>query len=211
VSKGPLTRPAALVLIIANFVPLWGVIFRGWDVANILHLYWAENLAFGLITILKILTNRHPTKVLPEKIFLTVFFSIHYGMFCYGHAMFVFGGLIDGGHIDAASEARAYLHSHWFVVLGFFASHLVSYFYHYLGKDEAAQMEPIKVMLLPYGRIVVLHVTIVFGGMVVMAMGSSTALVGMLVIAKTAGDLMLHFREHRVVPGAEKEWAGISR
>jgi hypothetical protein len=194
-----------------NFIPLLGVIFRGWDVANILHLYWAENLAFGLITILKILTNRHPSAGFPEKVFMAVFFSVHYGMFCYGHAMFVFGGLIDGGFFNASTEARAYLHSHWFVVLGFFASHLVSYFYNYLGKGEAAGMEPIKVMFLPYGRIVILHVTIIFGGMAVMALGNSTALVGMLVIVKTAGDLMLHFREHRVTQGAEKELAGISR
>lgn len=59
-SKKLFARPAALALIAANFIPLWGVVCRGWDAANIVQLYWAENVVFGLITFLRILTNRHP-------------------------------------------------------------------------------------------------------------------------------------------------------
>lgn len=196
-SKVLLSRPAALVLLLANFIPLLGVLFRGWDVANILHLYWAENVAFGLITILRILTNRHTPGALPGLVFMSVFFTVHYGFFCYGHAMFVFGGLIGGGGLfDASDNAAAYLRDHWYVVAGFFGSHLVSYFLNYLGRGEAKEMEPGKVMFLPYRRIVVLHVTIILGGMAVMALGNSAALVAVLVIAKTAGDLFLHFKEH---------------
>ena len=193
-SKGLLARPAALALILANFIPLWGVIFRGWDVANILHVYWAENVVFGAVTILKLLTNGHPKTTFQEKVSLAVFFSLHYGLFCYGHATFVFGSFVVPG---GESEAGAYLVSHWFLVLGFLASHLVSYFYYYLGKGEGKRMELGKVMMLPYGRIVVLHVTIVIGGLAVAAMGNTTFLVAVLVVAKTAGDLILHFREHR--------------
>lgn len=197
-SNSLFARPAALALIIANFIPLWGVLFRGWDIANILHLYWAENLAFGLITILRILTNRHARGSLPGKVFLSVFFTIHYGIFCYGHSVFVFSDFIGGSHrLGASSGAADYLREHWFVVAGFFGSHLVSFFFNYLGKGEAERLDPGKVMFMPYRRIVILHVTIILGGMAVMALGSSAALVAVLVIAKTAGDLVLHFHEHR--------------
>ena len=198
-SKSLRGNPAALALVLVNFIPLWGVLFRGWDVANILHLYWAENLAYGLITLLKILTNRHEGAALSGRVFLVIFFSVHYGLFCYGHATFVFGDFIGGkGEAGSRISAEDYLSENWFLVAGFFASHLVSYFVNYLGKGEAERMEPGEVMFLPYRRIVILHVTIVIGGIAVAALGSSAILVAILVIAKTAGDLVLHFREHRV-------------
>jgi hypothetical protein len=198
VSKPLLSRPAALALVLANFIPLWGVLFRGWDVANILHIYWAENLAFGLITILKILTNRHESGSLAGNAFLSAFFTAHYGLFCYGHSTFVFGGFFGGkGSMETSITAVNYLQENSFLVAGFFVSHLVSYFVNYLGKGEARRMEPGKVMFTPYRRIVILHVTIVIGGMAVLAMGNSAVLVAILVICKTAVDLVLHFREHR--------------
>lgn len=197
-SKSLLARPAALALILANFIPLWGVIFLEWDVANVLHLYWAENIAFGLITLLRLFTNRHPDSSLPGRVFLGVFFTVHYGAFCFGHAMFVFGGLIESGGPAPASElALNFLTGHWSLFLAFFLSHFVSFVLNYHGKGEAVRMKPDQVMVLPYRRIFVLHLTIIFGGMAVLALGNSAALVGVLVIAKTAGDLILHFREHR--------------
>ena len=189
-----LLRPAALALILMNFIPLWGVIFWDWDVANILHLYWAENVIYGLITILRILTNQHRGKTFSERFFLSVFFTIHYGLFCYGHSVFVFSGAIFE---ESEITALAYLSTNWLVILGFFGSHLVSYFYNYLGRGEAQRMKAEKVMFLPYRRIVILQVTIILGGMAVMSLGSSAGLIAVLVIAKTMGDLVLHFREHR--------------
>ena len=201
-SKSALARPAVLALILANFIPLWGVLFRGWDVANILHLYWAENLAFGLITILRLLTNRHRRHHFGSKVFCSVFFTIHYGGFCYAHGTVVFGDLFGSeGENQSFSGPAIYLRDHWFVVVGFLVSHLVSFYFNYLGKGadegEADRLEPKEVMFLPYRRIVILHVTVLIGGMGVLALGSSAALIGVLVIAKTVGDLFFHFREHR--------------
>lgn len=197
-SRRALAGPASLALIGANFVPLWGVVFRGWDAANIVQLYWAENVAYGLITILRLLTNRHPEVVLSAKVSLSGFFLVHYGFFCFGHAMFVFGGMFEEGDLATASSGvGSFLTTYWYVVLGFFLSHLVSFFYNYHWKGEAKQLEIGKVMFLPYRRIFVLHFTIIFGGMAVMALGNSASLVAVLVIVKTVGDLVLHFREHR--------------
>ena len=181
-----------------NFIPLWGVLFRAWDVAIILHLYWAENVVFGLITILRILTNQHEAEAFPKKLFIAAFFTVHYGAFCFGHSVFVFGDAIleaKGGM--AGVTILDFLNENWLVVLGFFGSHLISYFFNYLGRGEAKKMTPEKVMFLPYRRIVILQVTIIFGGMAVLSLGSSAALIAVLVIAKTLADLMLHFREHR--------------
>ena len=197
-NKAVLRKPSVLVLIVANLIPLWGVIFRGWDVSNILHLYWAENVAVGVVSVLKILSNQHEGSVLPAKIFLAGFFSVHYGFFCFGHAMFVFGGIVSNSPDFGSPAGRAleYLTTHKLLIGGFLASHLFSFFTNYLMNGEAKRLDAGKVMFLPYRRIVILHVTIIFGGMAVVALGSPVGLVVILVIAKTFGDLFFHVKEH---------------
>lgn len=198
-NRSTLLKPSVIVLIAANFIPLWGVLFRGWDVSNILHLYWAENVAVGVVTVLKILSNGEESASLPAKVFLAGFFTVHYGFFCFGHAMFVFGGLLSDGPSFGFPGERAldYLSSHKLLVLGFFLSHLFSFFVNYLGKGESQRLNPGQVMFQPYQRIVVLHLTIIFGGMAVLALGSSAVLVAILVIGKTLGDLFFHTKEHK--------------
>jgi hypothetical protein len=53
-----------------------------------------------------------------------------------------------------------------------------------------------KQMFQPYGRLVILHITIIFGAFAVIGLGQPVALVALLVILKTAVDLLFHLREH---------------
>ncbi|MDA7881830.1 DUF6498-containing protein [Akkermansiaceae bacterium] len=193
-----LRRPSAIVLLIANLVPVLGVLFLDWDVVNLLYLYWAENVAVGLVNVLKLLSNRHEDSVLGGKIFLSIFFTIHYGGFCVGHAAFVFGGMLPGTSSFGSPVTGAidYLTSHPLLFLGFFGSHLFSYFTNYLGRGEDRRIPLGKVMFLPYGRIFVLHITIIFGGIAITALGSPLILVLVLAVLKTVGDLYFHSREH---------------
>ena len=194
-----LRRPSVIVLLIANFVPVLGVLFFDWSIVSLLYLYWAENVAVGLVNILKLLSNCHSGSGPGHKIFLSGFFTVHYGFFCLGHAAFVFGGLVPGTESfgSPADRALEYLLSHPLLVLGFLGSHLFSFFTNYLGKDENRSMALGKVMFLPYVRIFVLHITIIFGGIAIVALGSPMILVLVLALAKTVGDLIFHLREHR--------------
>ncbi len=200
-NKKALATPSVVVLILANFIPLWGVIFRDWDVMSILYLYWAENITIGVVNVLKLLTNRAPGTPLSSKLFLAPFFAVHYGFFCFGHAMFVFGGMIagTGDLFSAGDRALAYLTDHPLLIAGFFASHLFSFFFNYLGRGENKTIPIQKVMFLPYGRIVILHVTIIIGGMALVALGNPTVLVAILILLKTGGDIFFHLRERRKV------------
>ena len=44
---------AVVALILANLVPLAGVLWFGWDVWGILIIYWLENGIYGLFNVLK--------------------------------------------------------------------------------------------------------------------------------------------------------------
>ena len=51
-------------------------------------------------------------------------------------------------------------------------------------------------MCAPYGQLVILHLTIILGGIVACVIGSPIATVIVLLLLKTAVDLRLHVREH---------------
>lgn len=113
-------RPSTISLLIANAVPLIGVLFFGWSTFAIVALYWAENIVIGAINVLKILLSnpdldhlhsrftpktgeqREQLEALTKnwgtlrsgihgiKLFLIPFFIVHYGIFCTVHGAFVF-------------------------------------------------------------------------------------------------------------------------
>ena len=49
----------------------------------------------------------------------------------------------------------------------------------------------------PYGHIVVMHIAILAGGFLTMAIGSPAPLLVVLVVLKTVLDVSLHNREHK--------------
>jgi len=49
----------------------------------------------------------------------------------------------------------------------------------------------------PYGRVIVLHLTVLFGGWIVMLLGSPLPALVLLVVIKTAADLRAHKAERR--------------
>ena len=94
--KKHLDNTPLLALIAANVVPLFGAVFWDWNTLNIVFLYWAENLAVGFYTILKMVffPVPDPAKRLSLGAFLVktcfiVPFTIHYGLFTAVHGFLI--------------------------------------------------------------------------------------------------------------------------
>lgn len=136
------------------------------------------------------------------KFFFIPFFTVHYGLFCLVHGVFVCVLLGGGGPFtnpfSAAFEALGRF-GILAAVIGLAASHLVSFVTNYLGRGEYRRLTLADLMAQPYGRIVVLHIAIVFGAFLVVAFGSPVWLLVLLVAGKTWYDLKLHLKEHRGV------------
>lgn len=144
-----------------------------------------------------------------SKLFLIPFFTLHYGFFCFGHGMFVFlllggtdkpGALMSHGpgpsslsHLVSEAVAQG---GAW-AALGLTISHLYSFGANYIGKGEYRRTATPMLMIAPYGRIVVLHIAIIFGAFAIMALGSPVYLLVLLIVGKIALDLKLHLRSHR--------------
>jgi len=203
---------ALAALVLANLVPLFGVLYLGWDVASLVVLYWCENLIIGGYTILKLLL-----KARGRKRFLALFFTMHYGGFCAIHGFFVlqltrFAGA-DWGHPAAVTWSGPPALVQWFVnlvqqvlaaaprefligCLALVASHGVSFVLVYLGQREYERTTLSELMNEPYRRIAVLHVAIIAGGFLVVRLGSPLALLAALVALKIGMDIILHNRSH---------------
>jgi Family of unknown function (DUF6498) len=213
---------AVVALIVSNAVPLFGVLFLGWNVWTILTIYWLENGVVGFFNVLKmskaagndpvgsgmtVMVNGRPVAG-SAKAVLIPFFIVHYGIFWLVHGIFIltlpmfvaFGG---GGFFDdgAPSDGGAGIMSDpgaiAFVLIGLFISHGISYQLNYIGRGEYLRTSVARQMVAPYGRLVILHVTIILGGMAIAFTGAPAAAVLVLVLLKTALDLGFHLAEHR--------------
>lgn len=195
--------PSAVALILANLPPLYGVLVLGWDVFPLVFLFWAENVMIGVLNIVRLLVARPANGAAwLGKVFIVPFFAFHYGMFTMVHGMFVFalfGHLRPGpdgllAPLTVLSTVTTY-HLWWPLAL-LLASHLISFFTNYIGRGEYRDADLRAVMAQPYGRVIVLHVSILAGGFLVMALGSPVAGLAVLVLLKIAVDLRAHLKEH---------------
>lgn len=222
-----------IILILVNLLPILGVIYANWSVFEIVALYWFENVVIGVVNVLKILTCcpnselSDEDKKLPEylqpsgtggvlhhlsKLLFVPFFSIHYGGFCFVHGIFVFAML--GSKSATGGDGNPFTNmGNWFssflntdtkwYVLAIIASHLFSFFYNYIGKGEFRRNKPGDLMGAPYGRVVVLHLVIIFGAFAIAAMGSSVGMLILLIIGKIIVDAKLHLRAHNKAKAVE--------
>ena len=270
-----------LILLIANAIPLVGVLFFGWSLLTILVIYWIENGIVGFWNVPKILLAQAsviPTlPPLPDsaalsatgnaaaanrlqadwerardaqlaaaaqastgagatpgfsrllgstrlptvgRAALAVFFLVHYGMFWFVHGIFVFAlPAFGGGFLGSTSSIGCIEPSFGLDPFGLqacsgpfggvlwtnvaiaaaalFLSHGASFLFNYIGRGEYLTTSPTRQMGAPYGRVIVLHMTIIFGAFAVAFFGSPIWALLILVVLKTAFDLSLHVREHR--------------
>ena len=149
---------------------------------------------------------------------IAAFFTIHYGAFWLGHGVFVLvalpliagvsndlGGVTinpDGsftGPIGSLFGTQA--GPDWGLVqlgaLGLALSHGASFGLNYIGRGEYRTTSPGQLMLAPYARVVVLHLTIILGATVSIALGTPIGALVVLVAIKTLLDVAFHLREHR--------------
>jgi Family of unknown function (DUF6498) len=201
-TRSPLS---AWVLVLANLVPLAGVLFWGWDAFALVALFWMENVVIGVFFILRMLSldPRDPALWL-GKLFLVPFFCVHYGMFTAIHGSFVFQ-LLGGKRYDmqgflpleAAARAAAD-YGLWLPLAVLVASHLFSFLWNYLYRGEFRRAQLARLMAQPYGRVVVLHVAIIFGGFAATMLGSPLWALLVLIALKIGLDLKAHVKEHSV-------------
>jgi len=192
--------PSLLVLGLANALPIAGVLLLGWKVFPLVLLYWLENVVVGGFNVGKLLLARPQEPAYSVgKLFLIPFFIFHFGMFTLVHGVFVFAlfGAKSLPRFDSLAELpaaiRAY-HLGW-GVLALVVSHGLSFYWNYFENGEYRRASLPILMMQPYARLVVLHLAVLFGGWIVLTLGSPLLALLVLVALKTAADVRAHQAE----------------
>jgi hypothetical protein len=96
----------------------------------------------------------------------------------------------------------------WIGATALFLSHGASFLFNYIGRGEYLTATAGGQMAAPYARVVILHLTIIFGAFVVAILGAPIGALLVLVVLKTIFDLGLHLRERGRANGAWARAAG---
>lgn len=192
----------------------WGVLALGWSPFIVMVLFWFENVVIGVGNVARMLVAgaRLGTAGLLGGIGIAAFFTVHYGMFTAVHGLFVamlFGtgelgrDALDGGLTGPLASMLQYVASQrdaWFAVAAIALLH-ASGFVQWLGRTRELPPPLKELMGAPYGRIVVLHVTLIASGFLVQVLQTPVAGAMLLVALKLAYDLVTLGRERRQEEG----------
>lgn len=192
--------PSEIVLIIANMLPVIGVSYFGWSLGEAMLVYWLENVIIGIMNVFKMAIVGLFQRSF-GMVFAIPFFIMHYGIFTAVHGAFVVGvSTMDStGKLHGTLEDFLFsldLQSVCLTIIAIAASHFFSFVYNFIGKREYQRIAPDQLMGAPYGRVIMLHLSLLFGMFLVFATGHNAAVLILLTIFKTFADLMLHRKSH---------------
>jgi hypothetical protein len=189
---GRLARVRFLFVFLINLIPVGGVVFLSWDAGAILILYWIENVIIGALTLPRIVMAQGAVPhrqggQRESRAGLGCFFVIHYGIFTLVHgvitlvlaARFVTEDAVGlQGDLGWAVAATAILHG-------------VAFFRDWIRPRKWLTASPAFEMMRPYGRIFVLHITIILGAWGLSELSAPTWTVLVLCLLKAVLELII--------------------
>jgi len=185
---------STLVLVAANLVPVAGVLLFGWDLGKLMVLFWAESGIIGLYNLLRMAVVQRWA-----VLFTGPFFIGHFGAFMAVHFLFVYELFVarSTGADSSLAEVVRFLFPLWPALLALLLSHGLSFFYNFLGRGEYRGKGIREQMAEPYGRVMIMHVTVIIGGGLSLMLGSPDAALLLLVALKVTADITAHRKQHR--------------
>jgi hypothetical protein len=210
---------SAITLIIANLIPVMGVLFFGWDLFSIMLLYWFETAIIGFFIILKLIVsaflNNNTLKIKNKTLagpaskimvfFIIIFLMFHSSGFMFGHIIFIF--VLFGPHNLLLSQPFSVTTINFILgILGkvfigalmLFFSHGYSFFHNFIERKEYNSTNTGSTIGFLYGRIILMHIVLIASGLFVGLLGAPVIGLIMLVVIKTIVDTIAHIKQHKI-------------
>lgn len=189
-------------IIVHNMMPVIGVLFFGFDAANIVFIYITETVIIGLLNVPKILLAQKnpndtsasaPPGSIAGRIFIVCFFLVHYNMFNFGQITLLLPMMstsADGieGFIRYLAE-NEFMH---YAVLSIVITHGVSLWFDYILPKVYREASPVLMMFIPYPRIFVQQFVAIFGSFLLLAFGAPVLMLILLQVLKIAVEIFTH-------------------
>lgn len=214
-----------LLALLINAVPAYGIARLGWSVPTVLVLYWLENLAVTLMTTLRILLHRGWTRkrghwrgesditfeVNGKPVVAKTFLGSYLGFgltFTLAHGVFVFAicAALAQEYPDEPQwhVAASQLRQGGLWMLAFLAIDLLVDLPRLRHGTFAWLKQSVERRM---GRVLILHLAIIFGMWVMFATESPFSVVYMLIALKTLADLAGAFSSNTDLPNQPPKWA----
>ena len=192
-----LSSPSTLALIAANLIPLAGAAFGDWNLGMVMVLYWAESAIIGFFNLCKIIVIGKWA-----ALFAGPFFLGHFGGFMAGHFLFIYTLFVEGPFTDpiasdSLSDVMQMFLGLWPALAVLFLSHGYSFFNNFLGRREYLGKTVKDQMSEPYTRIIFMHMVIIFGGGLTLALGEATPVLMIVIGLKILFDVRAHLKQRR--------------
>ena len=197
-------RSAAFV-VLGNLIPIFGVVVLDWNAVQILLLFWCENVITGVMTLPRIVGAQAleptraagsgeiviPTYGLGGRTLLALFFVVHYGLFCLGHGFFTSVLLADRSADWPALWSGVFAERDFrLAILGMVAVQMILLVKDWLLPRQWRRSGPREEMIRPYGRILILHMTVIVGAWVAGGAEAPTAVVLVLCLVKAVAEIL---------------------
>lgn len=187
------------ISLLFNLLPVVSAAAFGWSVLPLMLLYWFENVVLGVINGIKMLIeglSSHNLVSGGSLLFILPFYTFHYGMFVAVHGIFLFILFANDGAIGDNFAIAELPHRvfavlaatpfGWLNLLMLVTFHVGYFFVDWIGNKRWRGVQPAVQMFAPYGRVAVIHVTIIFGAFLVLVLHQPLLAVLLLALLKTA-------------------------
>ena len=192
-----------LSLVIANLIPIYGVLFYNWNLTTVPFLYWAEVVIVGLYFIPKTylavkyggLTWEIPTKLsknvqqIISQVFVLSFFIFYFLILAALHYSIVV-------KLFGIPDVDSYI---LFAITIFVISHGISFFTNYIGNREYEKIyvNEDNVFALHMRRVWLVQIVVIGGGLIAMEKSSSSMIILVSLVIKMILDVHTHYQEHK--------------
>jgi len=187
-----------IALVLANLVPLFGALMFGWELSEVMVLYWAETAIILLYQIVK------HCAMSPILGLLSGIFSLaSVGGFMAIHLLFVWEIFVkqsfNSDNVMGSDLVEVF---EYFGVLSpalaaLMISHGYSFFTNFWPRRELYRINKLKIKSV-MDRVVLMHVTLIFGAFLVFATGSGAVGAILLIVLKVAVDIVAHRKHHKL-------------
>ncbi|MFH1683752.1 MAG: DUF6498-containing protein [Candidatus Margulisiibacteriota bacterium] len=194
---------SGIFLIVANIVPLLGVIFLGWDMLDILSLYWAETAIIGLFNMVMIfyLPNKYEGRSqwfanLMDKISELLDFIVIFVWFVPAQAAIIY--FLAKDYLKTPIDPLEILSATWFALAIILASHGYSFVANFIVKGERKKLANANDLPSYFlSRTLALHGTLLLGLSIISFLGQPLLLLALFIIFKTGVDFKTYQNERK--------------
>ena len=197
-------------IILANLIPLYGVIFMDWNAGSMFIVYCLETVIIGIFNVLKMIIVTVLVRTPDENVsfgtgrninalFLIPFFIFHYGLFVFIQTQMFFhvsNILNDDRFITSYSEVIEQMGPEGkMVLLIFVISYSLQTFYSFGFSGQYKTIGISRLMFQPYARIFVQQFVVIIGS-IFMSLGAGKVFMLVFIALKIMFEVYINFDRH---------------